>query len=149
MVTFLLVSFTSVCSYTSTSRHWIKRDTHNKRVDNLVFISHSLVKIQYCLEPLWPRGSVLGVRPPGFRILCQEVSVIQFISPSSGGSSGPVWPIGGLKPHSFHFHCDSYQRNIIIIIKDQKHIRALNKIQHREFRHTKDVTIRTFWPFIW
>ena len=46
----------------------------------------SLVKIQYCGEPLWPRGSVLGLRPPGleFRILCLEGSVISFISPSSG-----------------------------------------------------------------
>ena len=47
---------------------------------------------QYCGEPLWPRGSVLGLRPPGleFRILCLEDSVISIISPSSGGSPGPV-----------------------------------------------------------
>ena len=34
----------------------------------------------------------LGLRPPGleFRILCLEDSVISFISPSSGGSPGPV-----------------------------------------------------------
>ena len=44
---------------------------------------------QYCGEPLSPRGSVHGLRPPGleFRILCLEGSVI---SPSSGGSPGPV-----------------------------------------------------------
>ena len=43
-------------------------------------------------EPPWPRGSVLGLRPPGleFRILCLEDSVISIISPSSGGSPGPV-----------------------------------------------------------
>ena len=37
-------------------------------------------------------GSVLGLTPPGleFRILCLEDSVIAFISPSSGGSPGPV-----------------------------------------------------------
>ena len=38
---------------------------------------------------------MLGLRPPGleFRILCLEGSVISIISPSSGGSPGPVWPI--------------------------------------------------------
>ena len=38
---------------------------------------------------LW---GVLGLRPPGleFRILCLEGSVISFISPSSGGSTGLV-----------------------------------------------------------
>ena len=47
---------------------------------------------QYCGEPPWPRGSVLGLRPSGleFRILCLEDSVISIISPSSGGSPGPV-----------------------------------------------------------
>ena len=37
-------------------------------------------------------GSVLDLRPPGieFRILCLEDSVISIISPSSGGSPGPV-----------------------------------------------------------
>ena len=43
-------------------------------------------------SPRDPRGSVLGLRPPGleFRILCLEDSVISIISPSSGGSPGPV-----------------------------------------------------------
>ena len=53
----------------------------------------SLLKtLKYCGEPPWPRGSVLGLRPPGleFRILCLEGSVISIISPSSGGSPGPV-----------------------------------------------------------
>ena len=47
---------------------------------------------QYCGEPPRPRGSVLGFRPPGpeFRIMCLEDSVISIISPSSGGSPGPV-----------------------------------------------------------
>ena len=47
---------------------------------------------QYFGEPPRPRGSVLGLRPPGleFRILCLEDSVISVISPSSGGSPGPV-----------------------------------------------------------
>ena len=54
--------------------------------------SKSTCESQYCGEPPWPRGSVLGLRPPGlqFRILCLEDSVIWFISPSSGGSPGPV-----------------------------------------------------------
>ena len=50
---------------------------------------------------------MLGLRPPGleFRILCLEDSVISFISPSSGGSPGPVcaqrWPKARFI--SFHF----------------------------------------------
>ena len=52
----------------------------------------STCESQYCEEPPWPRGSMLGLRPPGlkFRILCLEDSVISIISPSSGGSPGPV-----------------------------------------------------------
>ena len=59
---------------------------------NKIFLPHSLVKIQYCGEPLWPRGSVHCLRPPGleFRILCLEGSVFSFISLSSGGSPSPV-----------------------------------------------------------
>ena len=54
--------------------------------------SSSTCESQYCGEPLWPRGSVLGLRPPGlkFRILCLEGSVISLISPSSGGSPCPI-----------------------------------------------------------
>ena len=54
--------------------------------------SPSTCESQYCGEPPWPRGSVLGLRPPGleFRILCLEDSVISIISPSSGGYPGPV-----------------------------------------------------------
>ena len=54
--------------------------------------SPSTCESQYCGEPPWPRGNVLGLRPPGpeFRILCLEGSVISIISPSSGGSPGPV-----------------------------------------------------------
>ena len=52
----------------------------------------STCESQYCEELPWPRGSVLGLRPPGleFRILCLEDSVISIISSSSGGSPGPV-----------------------------------------------------------
>ena len=55
-----------------------------------------------------PRGSVLGLRPPGlrFRILCLEDSVISFISPSSGCSPAQfslyVHKVG-LKPDSLYF----------------------------------------------
>ena len=54
--------------------------------------SPSTCESQYCGEPPWPRGSVLGLRPSGleFWILCLEDSVISFISPSLGGSPGPV-----------------------------------------------------------
>ena len=70
--------------------------------------SPSTCESQYCGEPPWPRGSVLGLRPPGreFRIMCLEDSVISIISPSSGGSPGQVNPYvhkGGLKPDSSHF----------------------------------------------
>ena len=54
--------------------------------------SPSTYESQYCGEPQGPRGSVLDLRPPGlqFRILCLEDGVISIISPSSGGSPGPV-----------------------------------------------------------
>ena len=54
--------------------------------------SPSTCESQYCGEPPWPKGSVLGLRPPGleFWMLCLEDSVISIISPSSGGSPGPV-----------------------------------------------------------
>ena len=57
--------------------------------------SPSTCESQYCGEPPWPRGSVLDLRPPGFEfwILCSEDSVISIITPSSGGSPGPVYPI--------------------------------------------------------
>ena len=37
--------------------------------------SPSTCESQYCGEPSWPRGSVLGLRPPGleFRILCLDI----------------------------------------------------------------------------
>ena len=62
---------------------------------NEMFIPRSLVKIQYCEEPPWPRGRVLGLGPPGleFRILYLEGSGISFISPFSRGSPGRVRPI--------------------------------------------------------
>ena len=45
--------------------------------------SPSTCESQYCGELPCPRGSVLGLRPPGleFRILCLEDSVISIISP--------------------------------------------------------------------
>ena len=54
------------------------------------FTTHS-----YSGEPLWPRHSVIGLRPPQlkFRILCLEDSVVWFVSPSSWGSPGSVWPV--------------------------------------------------------
>ena len=71
-----------------------------------MFIPHSFVKMPYCGEPPCPRGSVLGLRPPGleFRIMCalsshssqhpQEVVLARF--------SLYVYE-GGLIPHSLHF----------------------------------------------
>ena len=59
---------------------------------NKIFLPRSLVMIQYCEDPPLPKGSVLGLKPPGleFRIMCLEGSVILFISPSSDDSHGPV-----------------------------------------------------------
>ena len=63
---------------------------------------------------------MLDLRPPGFefRILCLKDSVISFISPSSGGSPGPVQPICAQRwPKaqfiSFHF---IYIASFVIII---------------------------------
>ena len=58
-----------------------------------MFTPRSLVKIYYCVELRWPKGSVLALRPPGleFRILCLEGSIISFIAPSSLSSPRPVW----------------------------------------------------------
>ena len=77
---------------------------------NKMFLPRWLVKIQYCGEPPWPRGSLLGLRPPGlkFRILCLESSVFSFISPSSAGYPAKFSLYvhkGGLKSHLFHFIC--------------------------------------------
>ena len=49
----------------------------------LQFLPRSLVNIQYWGEPVWPRGSVLGLIPSGFefRILCLK---------DTGGSPVPV-----------------------------------------------------------
>ena len=54
-----------------------------------MFLPHPRVKVSIVGSLRKPRGSVLGLRPPGleFRILCLEDSVI---SSSSGGSPGPV-----------------------------------------------------------
>ena len=74
-----------------------------------MFLFRSPVKIQYCGELPWPRGSVLGLRPPGLelQILCLEgshshrihLTVVRRLS----------WPClayrwtnkSGLKPNSF------------------------------------------------
>ena len=56
---------------------------------NSLYYYHGYLRIRY----LWfDEGSVLGLRPPvlKFRIMCLEDSVISIISPSSGGSPGPV-----------------------------------------------------------
>ena len=49
--------------------------------------------IQYCVEPLWPRDGVLGLRPPRieFRFFGQEAQFSLYVL------------TGGLKPYSFLF----------------------------------------------
>ena len=69
---------------------------------NKMSLSRSLVKIQYCGEPPWPRGRVLGLRRESFWKAVsshsshypQEVLLAQF---------SLYVHKGGLKSHSFHF----------------------------------------------
>ena len=73
---------------------------------NKMFLPRSLVMIQYRGEPPWPRGSVLGLRPPGL-----EFFVWRTVSSHSSHHPQVVLLAqfslyvhkGGLKPHSFHF----------------------------------------------
>ena len=60
-------------------------------------------KIQYCGEPPWPRGSVLGLRPPGleFRVPCLEDRFTSFIF-RMFSCPGLAYK-SGLKPYSFNF----------------------------------------------
>ena len=74
------------------------------------FSSCSFVKVQYCGEPPWPRGSVLSLRSTQleFRILCLEGTGIACILPSSAGyPSIAQFSLyvhkSGLKRHSFNF----------------------------------------------
>ena len=70
-----------------------------------MFLPRSLVKIPYCGEPPWPRGSELGLRSIGieFRIMCLEA-----VSSHSSHHHHEVLLAhfslyvhkGGLKPHS-------------------------------------------------
>ena len=77
---------------------------------NKVFLPRSLVKIQYCEEPLWLRGSVLGPRLQGSNF---ESCVWRAVSSHSSHHPQEVLLAqfnlyvhkGGLKPHSFHFIC--------------------------------------------
>ena len=66
-------------------------------------ISSWLAKNQYCGEPPWPRGSVLGLWPPGleFRVPFLEDSVTSFIL-RMFSCPGLAYK-GGLKPYSFNY----------------------------------------------
>ena len=56
-----------------------------------MFLSCSLVKIQYCGLPPWPKSSELGLRP-------------RISNPVFGGQCHLIhFSLYGLKPHSFHF----------------------------------------------
>ena len=92
-----------------------------------MFLPRSLVKIQYCGEPPWPRGIVLGLRPPRhqFRILCLKGSIISSNSPSSRSSPGPVRLYvhkGGLKPDSYpsistgHISRQDWEKQLVNVI---------------------------------
>ena len=98
-------------------------EPHSDLQRNKMFLPRSHVRIQHYGEPPWhwTRGSVLTLRPPGleFRIMCLEGSVISFISPSSGGSPGPVWPICAQRwpktPFSYNGHHVFWKRHQLII----------------------------------
>ena len=57
-----------------------------------LFLPHPRVKVSIVGSLRDREVACVGLRPPGleFRILCLEDSVISIISPSSGGSPGPV-----------------------------------------------------------
>ena len=79
---------------------------------NKMFLPCSFVKIQYSGEPQWPRGSVLGLRPPGlkFRIMCLEGSVNLIHHPQEVllAQFSLYVHKGGLKSHSFHFFASTF-----------------------------------------
>ena len=81
----------STAAFHARARDWLPDLGGLKETKML--LPNPLVKLSrpYCGEPLLPRGSVLGLRPPWleFLILCLEGSVTSLISPSSGGSPGP------------------------------------------------------------
>ena len=62
---------------------------------NYTFLPRSLVKIQYCVEPPWPRGCVLGLKPPEFDfwITCPKRAVSSHSSHHPQEVPGPVKPI--------------------------------------------------------
>ena len=52
---------------------WVFKET--------MFLPRSLVNIQYCGKPPWPRGSVLGLRPPGSNTeLCVSLIFVQIVA---------------------------------------------------------------------
>ena len=81
------------------------------KFQNKMFFPCSLVKIQYCGEPPWLRGSVLGLRPPGLEL---ESFVSRAVSSHSSHHPQKVLLAQisicvhkcGLKSHSFHFAPD-------------------------------------------
>ena len=86
-------------------RSWVRIPLWHSNFKKIIFL-RSLVKIEYCGEPPWPRGSVLSLRPPGLEcpILCLEGSVIPFIMFREVilAKFGLHAHKGGLKPHFFH-----------------------------------------------
>ena len=85
----------------------------------------STCESQYCGEPPWPRGSVLGLRPPGleFWILCWRT-----VSPQSSHHPQEVLLAqfslyvhkGGLKPDLFHFFVELCMWFLSIYYKIEK-----------------------------
>ena len=75
--------------------------------------SPSTCESQYYGEPLWPRSSVLGLRPPGL-----EFRVLSLVHK------------GGLKPDSFHFISLVYWQWISLVV-DSKYLDIILVIRIR------------------
>ena len=62
------------------------------------FHPRSLVKIQYCGEPSWPRCSVPGLKPPGIEFVSVSGGLCHFIHLTSIRRFSLYVHIDGLKP---------------------------------------------------
>ena len=106
-----------------------------------MFLLCSLVKIQYCVEPPWPRSSVLSLGPPGFefRILCLEGSIISFTSPSSGGFPGPFESICAQTWRNTQFI--SFRYNNAISLKSTTQAHPANNVYGRHNMYVRTLLI--------
>ena len=114
-----------------------------------MFLPRSLVKNQYCGEPLWPRSSVHGLGPPSVSSHSsnhhQKVFLTQFSLYIHKGS---------LKPHLFHLHGCFFTE--LMTHKCDVNISAsgtihLTKMWHRKESHwnTQRLSVWFMPLFVW